>query len=111
MQVDNVLGEAADRLADALILFCQGLGLLPTVLRKVSRSLSLASEESGSVASGDSGPGRKGSITRLLSTTRLLDPYYKLQENLHGAIRHSEPAATLPLHPQHLNCNSSLSRA
>ena len=76
MQVDNVLDEAADRLADALILFCQGLGLLPTVLRKVSRSLSLASEESGSVASGDSGPARKVSITRLLSTTRLLDPYY-----------------------------------
>ena len=36
--VDNVLEEAQEKVADAIILFCQGIGLVPTVQRKVSRS-------------------------------------------------------------------------
>ena len=39
--VDRVLTEAGDKLADSLILFCQGLGLVPSVQRKVSRSRSI----------------------------------------------------------------------
>ena len=43
-EVASVLAEAADKLADSLILFCQGLGLVPSVQRKVSRSASVAAE-------------------------------------------------------------------
>ena len=39
--VDRVVTEARDKLADGLILFCQGLGLVPSVPRKVSRSRSI----------------------------------------------------------------------
>jgi len=42
--VDRVLTEAGDKLADSLILFCQGLGLVPSVQRKVSRSRSIIAE-------------------------------------------------------------------
>jgi len=42
--VDRVLIEAGDKLADSLILFCQGLGLVPSVQRKVSRSRSIIAE-------------------------------------------------------------------
>ena len=50
-EVDMVVTEAAEKLADSLILFCQGLGLVPSVQRKVSRSRSIigvsaAAEES-----------------------------------------------------------------
>ena len=50
-EVDRVVTEAAEKLADSLILFCQGLGLVPSVQRKVSRSRSIigvsaAAEES-----------------------------------------------------------------
>jgi len=38
--VENVLDEAEEKLADAIILFCQGCGLVPTVQRKISRKLS-----------------------------------------------------------------------
>ena len=51
--VDRVLTEAGDKLADSLILFCQGLGLVPSVQRKVSRSRSLvtmSNSEEGSDA-------------------------------------------------------------
>lgn len=41
--VENVLDEAAEKLADAIILFCQGCGLVPTVQRKISRKLSTTS--------------------------------------------------------------------
>jgi len=40
IRVDDVtepLKEAQEKLADAIILFCQGLGWMPTILRKVSR--------------------------------------------------------------------------
>jgi len=42
--VMDVLTEAPERLADSLILFCQGLGLVPSVQRKISRSQSVVSE-------------------------------------------------------------------
>ena len=42
--VGDVLAEAPERLADSLILFCQGLGLVPSVQRKISRSQSVVSE-------------------------------------------------------------------
>ena len=51
--VDRVVTEAGDKLADSLILFCQGLGLVPSVQRKVSRSRSLvtmSNSEEGSEA-------------------------------------------------------------
>ena len=41
--VENVLAEAEEKLADAMILFCQGCGLVPTVQRKISRKLSTTS--------------------------------------------------------------------
>merc|ERR1712203_191221 len=44
--VMDVLTEAPERLADSLILFCQGLGLVPSVQRKISRSQSVVSEAS-----------------------------------------------------------------
>ena len=44
--VTNVVVEAPERLADSLILFCQGLGLVPSVQRKISRSQSVVSETS-----------------------------------------------------------------
>ena len=37
--VENVLEEAHEKVADALILFCQGVGLVPTVQRKISRKM------------------------------------------------------------------------
>jgi len=40
-EVDRVVTEAGDKLADSVILFCQGLGLVPSVQRKVSRSRSI----------------------------------------------------------------------
>jgi len=39
-EVDNVLEEAEEKAADAIILFCQGVCLLPTVQRKISRQMS-----------------------------------------------------------------------
>merc|ERR1719266_2119924 len=42
--VTDVVVEAPERLADSLILFCQGLGLVPSVQRKISRSQSVVSE-------------------------------------------------------------------
>ena len=44
--VEDVVVEAPERLADSLILFCQGLGLVPSVQRKISRSQSVVSEAS-----------------------------------------------------------------
>lgn len=44
--VTDVVVEAPERLADSLILFCQGLGLVPSVQRKISRSQSVVSETS-----------------------------------------------------------------
>ena len=44
--VRDVVVEAPERLADSLILFCQGLGLVPSVQRKISRSQSVVSEAS-----------------------------------------------------------------
>ena len=44
--VTNVVVEAPERLADSLILFLQGLGLVPSVQRKISRSQSVVSETS-----------------------------------------------------------------
>ena len=44
--VTDVVVEAPERLADSLILFCQGLGLVPSVQRKISRSQSVVSEAS-----------------------------------------------------------------
>ena len=44
--VTAVLAEAPERLADSLILFCQGLGLVPSVQRKISRSQSVVSQTS-----------------------------------------------------------------
>jgi len=44
--VMDVVVEAPERLADSLILFCQGLGLVPSVQRKISRSQSVVSEAS-----------------------------------------------------------------
>jgi hypothetical protein len=41
--VENVLEEAEEKLADAVILFCQGCGLVPTVQRKISRKMSTTS--------------------------------------------------------------------
>merc|ERR1719281_1021913 len=43
-EVTNIMVEAADKLADSLILFCQGLGLVPSVQRKISRSQSITAE-------------------------------------------------------------------
>jgi len=42
--VEDVLEEAPDKLADCLILFSQGLGLLPTAKRRSSRSVSISSQ-------------------------------------------------------------------
>ena len=44
--VMNVVTEAPERLADSLILFLQGLGLVPSVQRKISRSQSVVSQTS-----------------------------------------------------------------
>merc|ERR1719481_665176 len=52
--VSNPLTEAADKVAEALLLFCQGLGLMPTAARKGSRS-----------ASTSSGGGRRPSMSDL----------------------------------------------
>ena len=54
-EVDRVVQEATDKLADSLILFCQGLGLVPTVQRKVSRSQSSIgmNAEAGEEEAGD----------------------------------------------------------
>jgi len=43
--VDNILEETPEKAADAIILFCQGLGLVPTVQRKVSRGSKGAVED------------------------------------------------------------------
>ena len=43
--VDNVLEEAEEKVADAMILFCQGVGLVPTVQRKISRKMSNTTKE------------------------------------------------------------------
>jgi len=40
------LNEASERVAEALILFCQGLGLMASVVRKFSRQQSLSSQDS-----------------------------------------------------------------
>ena len=42
--VKDLMAEAADKVADSLILFCQGLGLVPSVQRKISRSQSINGE-------------------------------------------------------------------
>jgi protein NDRG1 len=43
--VDNVLEEAEEKAADVIILFCQGVGLVPTVQRKISRKMSNTTKE------------------------------------------------------------------
>ena len=43
--VDNVLDEAEAKVVDAVILFCQGVGMMPTVQRKMSRQLSIPTKE------------------------------------------------------------------
>eukprot|EP00090_Calanus_glacialis_P013875 TRINITY_DN2250_c0_g1_i2.p1 TRINITY_DN2250_c0_g1~~TRINITY_DN2250_c0_g1_i2.p1 ORF type:complete len:322 (-),score=110.47 TRINITY_DN2250_c0_g1_i2:163-1128(-) len=43
--VDDVLEEAEEKAADAIILFCQGVGLVPTVQRKISRKMSNTTKE------------------------------------------------------------------
>lgn len=42
--VKEIMLEAADKVADSLILFCQGLGLVPSVQRKISRSISITGD-------------------------------------------------------------------
>ena len=49
--VKNVMVEAADKLADSFILFCQGLGLVPSVQRKISRSISINNDIASSTGS------------------------------------------------------------
>jgi len=46
-QVNNPLVEAQEKLAEALILFCQGQGLMPTINRRMSRTNSQCSEGFG----------------------------------------------------------------
>jgi len=48
--VDDVLVDATDKLVDAIILFCQGLGLLPSTRRRASRTLSVSSQGKTSLA-------------------------------------------------------------
>lgn len=43
MTGETLLDEAAEKVADAVILFCQGLGMVPAVQRKVSRKMSNSS--------------------------------------------------------------------
>jgi len=43
--VTNPLQESPDKLSEALILFCQGQGLLPTINRRLSRQNSASSQE------------------------------------------------------------------
>jgi len=45
--VNNPLVEAKDKVAEALILFCQGQGLMPTINRRLSRQESLGSDGQG----------------------------------------------------------------
>eukprot|EP00090_Calanus_glacialis_P035219 TRINITY_DN6016_c0_g1_i4.p1 TRINITY_DN6016_c0_g1~~TRINITY_DN6016_c0_g1_i4.p1 ORF type:complete len:319 (-),score=91.45 TRINITY_DN6016_c0_g1_i4:136-1092(-) len=45
--VEDVLEEAPEKLADSVILFCQGLGLMPTAKRRSSRSVSISSQGNG----------------------------------------------------------------
>ena len=58
--VKDLMAEAADKVADSLILFCQGLGLVPSVQRKISRSQSI---------NGDTDPetGKPVAMTRKVS--------------------------------------------
>lgn len=42
--VKDVMTEATDKLVDAIILFCQGLGLMPSARRRTSRSWSVSSQ-------------------------------------------------------------------
>ena len=42
--VYNPLVEAKEKVAEALILFCQGQGLMPTINRRLSRQESLGSD-------------------------------------------------------------------
>jgi len=51
--VTNPLLEAPEKVSEALILFCQGQGLMPTINRRASRQLSQGSD----------GQGRKMSMT------------------------------------------------
>jgi len=46
-QVSNPLIESQDKVAEALILFCQGQGLMPTINRRMSRTNSQGSEGTG----------------------------------------------------------------
>jgi len=55
-EVVDPLAEAPDKVAEALILFCQGQGLMPTINRRMSRQESTNSQ-------GSEGKGRKVSMT------------------------------------------------
>eukprot|EP00091_Calanus_sinicus_P018740 TRINITY_DN4388_c0_g1_i3.p1 TRINITY_DN4388_c0_g1~~TRINITY_DN4388_c0_g1_i3.p1 ORF type:complete len:311 (-),score=97.47 TRINITY_DN4388_c0_g1_i3:236-1168(-) len=55
-EVDDPLVEAPEKVAEALILFCQGQGLMPTINRQMSRQESTCSQ-------GSDGMGRKLSMT------------------------------------------------
>jgi len=60
-EVTNIMVEAADKLADSLILFCQGLGLVPSVQRKISRSQSITADQDNTDKQTDK-PARKVSM-------------------------------------------------
>eukprot|EP00092_Neocalanus_flemingeri_P020765 GFUD01022500.1.p1 GENE.GFUD01022500.1~~GFUD01022500.1.p1 ORF type:complete len:312 (+),score=110.12 GFUD01022500.1:120-1055(+) len=58
-EVADPLAEAPEKVAEALILFCQGQGLMPTINRRMSRQESTTSTTS----QGSDGKGRKLSMT------------------------------------------------
>lgn len=58
--VKDIMTESADKVADSLILFCQGLGLVPSVQRKISRSQSINGDN-------ESDTGKPVAMTRKVS--------------------------------------------
>jgi len=69
--VEDVMKEAADKLVDAIILFCQGLGLMPSA-RRSSRSWSVSSQPENRI-----GP-------RPVSMERLNDPSNSILTRIKG---------------------------
>jgi len=80
-EVDDVLREGTDKLVDAIILFCQGLGLMPSARRRTSRSWSVSMQESN--------------MSRRKSMEHLHDPYLSLTSRI-KSISLTVPAPLAP---------------
>jgi len=79
--VDDVLSEAPGKLVDAIILFCQGLGLMPSARRRTSRSWSVSAQEP--------------SCARRKSMEQLNDPYLSFTNRI-KSISLTVPAPLAP---------------